>query len=62
MEENFINDSKIKIEVYSIQLEKEKSLIGETTINLFDSYLHLLQGKYLFNIKGEIQRKTLQGI
>ena len=47
------SDSKIKIEVYSIQIEKEKSLIGETTINLFDSNLHLLQGKYLFNIKIE---------
>ena len=47
------SDSKIKIEVYSIQIEKEKSLIGETIINLFDSNLHLLQGKYLFNIKIE---------
>ena len=54
------SDSKIKIEVYSIQLEKEKSLIGETTINLFDSYLHLLQGKYLFNIKIEEVKEDIE--
>ena len=47
------SDSKIKIEVYSIQIEKENSLIGEATINLFDSDLNLKQGKYLFNIKKE---------
>ena len=43
-------NSVLAINLYSMQLIKEKSLLGGTTINLFDENFNLLQGRHIFNL------------
>ena len=42
-------DVMLAINVYSMQLPKDKSLLASTTINLFDSNFNLIQGNTTFN-------------
>ena len=53
-------DSKIIIEIYLMQLPKEKSLIGRTTINLFDSNFNLEQGRHIFKIQPVLKNEINQ--
>ena len=43
-------DSYITISIYSMQLPKEKQLLGSTTIKLFDDNFNLIQGRHAFKI------------
>ena len=43
-------DSYINLELYSMQLPEDKSLLGTTKIFLFDDNLNLCQGRHVFQI------------
>ena len=43
-------DSCICVNVYSMQLPQERSLLASSTVNLFDEEFNLIQGKHLFNL------------
>ena len=51
-------DSYILLELYSMQLPQEKSLLGTTKIYLFDNNLNLGQGRHIFKLnKVHIEKK-----
>ena len=51
-------DSYILLELYSMQLPQEKSLLGTTKIYLFDNNLNLDQGRHIFKLnKVHIEKK-----
>ena len=43
-------DSYINLELYSMQLPEDKSLLGTTKIFLFDDNLNLFQGRHIFQL------------
>ena len=43
-------DSYINLELYSMQLPEDKSLLGATKIFLFDDNLNLYQGRHIFQL------------
>ena len=55
-------DSKIIIEIYLMNLPKEKSLIGKTTINLFDENFNLEQGRHIFKIQPILKKENNNNI
>ena len=56
-------DSYIDLELYSMQLKKDKNLLGKTRIYLFDEKMNLNQGRHIFklikNKKNEIINEDL---
>ena len=56
-------DSYIDLELYSMQLKKDKNLLGKTKIYLFDEKMNLNQGRHIFklikNKKNEIINEDL---
>ena len=44
-------DSYINLELYSMQLPEDKSLLGTTKVYLFDENLNLFQGRHIFKLK-----------
>jgi phosphatidylinositol 3-kinase len=43
-------NSYLNINIYSLQLPKEESLLATTSVNLFDEKVNLIQGKHIFKL------------
>ena len=50
-------DSYINLELYSMQLPEDKSLLGTTKVYLFDENLNLFQGRHIFKLKKTKENK-----
>jgi len=48
-------DSCICVNIHSMQLPQDKSLIASSTVNLFDEEFNLVQGKHVFNLWQKIE-------